>query len=778
MAPLVHTLPALRRERLEVRGQVQGVGFRPLVYRLARELDLGGWVRNDGRGVTVEVQGEPEALERFAARLPRELPPLARIDTLERRHVPIAGAHDAFTIVASRQDGAATQIVPDTAVCPACLAELFNPADRRWRYPFINCTHCGPRYTLTKRLPYDRPHTTMAAFRQCPSCLAEYRSPEDRRFHAQPNACPACGPQLTWQDAEGRSAGDPLAAALACLRGGGIVAVKGLGGFHLAVDARNGAAVARLRARKRREEKPFAVMAANRASLAPVAALGDTEAALLASPERPIVLLRKSPGCDDALPGCAPGVAWLGAMLPYTPLHYLLFHEAAGRPAGDAWLDAPQALLLVMTSANPGGEPLVIDNDEALARLAGIADGFLLHDRDIALRCDDSVVRPQDGTPAFIRRARGYTPQRIALPAAGPATLALGGWFKNTVCVTRGAEAFVSQHVGDLDNPATCAFLEEVVAHLLEVLEIAPAQVACDLHPDFHSSRFAAEFAARAGLPLVAVQHHHAHVAAVAAEHGLAGPVLGLALDGVGLGSDGGAWGGELLQVAAGRSERLAHVRPLPLPGGDRAAREPWRMAAAALFEARGPGAVAERFPGRPGAALAELLERGVHCPPSSSMGRWFDAAAGLLEVRRVSAFEGQAAMLLEGLAEAHGPVAADVEGFRIDGFGRLDLLPLLTRLSGERDAPFGAALFHATLVAALGEWVAGQSRRTGVTDVVLAGGCFLNRLLSEGLAENLARHHIRVHRACRLPPNDGGLSLGQAWTAIQQAAAGLHPSH
>ncbi len=763
------------RRRVEVGGIVQGVGFRPFVYRLANELGLGGWVRNDGQGVTIEVEGETAAIDAFMRRLRSDAPPLARVDRVAgERELPQAG-QNGFAIVDSRGGRAATAIGPDSAVCADCLSEMLDPADRRWRYAFTNCTNCGPRYTITRALPYDRATTSMAGFAQCPACLAEYRSPLDRRFHAEPNACPACGPRLALLDARGTAIEgiDPVAGALACIGRGEIVAIKGLGGFHLACDARNAVAVALLRARKAREEKPFAVMLANRASIAPLASFSATEGELLEGVERPVVLLRKGKDADALLPGVAPGLAWLGVMLPYAPLQVLLFHEAAGRPAGTAWLGAAQPLALVMTSANPGGEPLVIDNDEARHRLAGIADAFLLHDRDIVQRCDDSVLRAVAGDAArgfqFVRRARGWTPRSIRLAASGPPVLALGGHFKNTVCVTRGDEAFISQHVGDLDNAPTCEALEEVVAHLLSILEVVPAVVAHDLHPDFFSTRLAARFGRDRGVPLHAVQHHHAHIAAVLAEHRVQGPVLGLAMDGVGLGSDGAAWGGELLRVDGASFARLGRLRPLRLPGGDRAAREPWRMAAAALALAGRGDAIAARFADEPAAApVAAMLARGFNAPETSSLGRWFDAAAALLGVRHRMAFEGQAALLLEGVAERHGPVAAEPALVAIDAANELDLSRLALRLADEREPGRGAALFHATLVAVLAEWLARAADAEGATTVACGGGCFLNALLAGGLRRALAARGLALLEAEAVPPNDGGLSLGQAWVALQ----------
>jgi hydrogenase maturation protein HypF len=759
---------AVARFGIRVRGAVQGVGFRPFVYHLARELALSGWVRNDGEGVTIEVQGAAIKIDRFIRGLSANAPRLARVESIEAREQSLRAPEANFTIVESKAGVVTTTVPADAAVCEECLSELFEPHDRRYRYPFINCTQCGPRYTITRALPYDRVQTSMSRFAQCPACLAEYASPEHRRFHAEPNACPACGPRLALVDTAGQAlAGDPIEATLARLIAGEIVAIKGLGGFHLACNARDARAVARLRRRKHREEKPFAVMIANAASAERWATCGAGECALLESPERPIVLLRKRPDADAALAGIAPGLAWLGVMLPYTPVQYLIFHEAAGRPTGTSWMRAVSDLVLVMTSANPGGEPLVTGNKEALARLAGMVDAVLWHDRDIVARCDDSVVRlTATKAPQFIRRARGHTPRPIKLDCTGPSILSTGAYFKNTVCVTRNDEAFLSPHIGDLDNVPTCAALREAVNHLCAVLEVTPEAVAHDLHPDFFSTRFAASFAAEHGLPTVPVQHHHAHIAAVAAEHRYTTPLLGLALDGVGLGDDGAAWGGELLWVDGANWRRLGHLAQLRLPGGDRAAREPWRMAAAALHRLGRGAEITGRFVAQPGApVVAEMLERNLNCPPTSSMGRLFDAAAGLLGTHAVMAFEGQAAMLLEGLAERHGAVAPG-DLFRIDDDGTLDFAPLIARIAGEHHAAYGAALFHATLIAALATWVARAADSTGLRTVALGGGCFLNAILSAGLAQALAARGLTVLEARQAPPNDGGLALGQAWVA------------
>jgi len=478
--------------QIRVRGLVQGVGFRPYVWRLANELGLRGWVRNDGAGVTIAVDG-PKTPE-FLNRLPNEAPRLARIDNIEAVAAEVDG--EGFAIFESLAGDVSTAIGPDAAICPDCIADICNPHNRRWRYAFTTCTHCGPRYTVSRRIPYDRAQTSLAAFPLCPACQVEYTAPVDRRFHAETTCCPECGPQLSMFDAAGQNvAGDPISETLRLLNAGKIVALKGLGGFHLACDAHNAAAVAELRQRKQREEKPFAVMGLNIASLAGYARIGAAEEALLKSAAAPIVLCPKSAA---ELPGIAPGLAWLGVMLPATPVHLLLWHEAAGRPAGVEWLNDKSGLLLVMTSANPHGEPLVIGNDEAQQRLAGIADAFLIHDRDIVVRCDDSVVR---GGPAFIRRARGYTPLPIQLANDGPTVLALGGYLKNTICVLKGRKAFLSQHIGGLDNVAAIDFLEETVAHLLTILDVQPDLIAHDLHPDFPSTHLAQRLAAKWSIP-------------------------------------------------------------------------------------------------------------------------------------------------------------------------------------------------------------------------------------------------------------------------------------
>lgn len=761
-------MPVVRRA-IDVSGQVQGVGFRPFVFRLATDAGLRGSVCNDGAGVHIEVQGAPQTIDRLQQQLRIDAPPLARIEHIAAVAQPLrTDEPPAFRIEASRQTAVRTGVVPDACVCAACLEDMFDPANRRWRYPFTNCTHCGPRYTITARLPYDRRNTSMAGFALCDACTREYTDPSNRRFHAQPNACPRCGPRLwiTTPDGAERRVADPIADALRRLQAGEIVAIKGLGGFQLTCDARNAEAVARLRRLKHREEKPFAVMVACAGSLAPLATFDALSLSLLESVERPIVLLPKTPNCDLTIRGACDGMPAVGVMLPATPLHYLLFHEAAGRPSGTTWLAQTNPWTLVATSANPGGEPLVIDNEEAFSRLAPLCDAMLLHDRDIVVRCDDSVIR-SGLTPRVVRRARGWTPEPIRLARSGPSILAVGAHLKNTVCVTRGHEAFLSQHVGDLDNAATVEAMESAAAHLMRVLEVTPEAVAHDLHPDYQSTRYAARFAAAAGINMIPVQHHHAHVAAVMAERGLTGPVLGLAIDGVGLGSDGASWGGELLIVDTAGARRVGHLRELLLPGGERAAREPWRAAAGALHALGRGDEIEHRFRTPAAAVVRRMLDTRTHAPPTSSLGRHFDAAAALLGVRTHSSFEGQAPMLLEGLAARAGTCAPQESAFSLDEHGTLDLLPLLAVMADTRDACDGAALFHATLTRALARWCAAAARRERLNDVVVSGGCALNRHLCDNLRLELAGEGITLHEAAAAPPNDGGLSLGQAWAAM-----------
>jgi len=751
-------------QRIRVSGLVSGVGFRPFVWRLAKELGLTGWVRNDAHGVEIEVRGAADQVSRLIARLRDDAPPAARIDSLTARPAPAECHTDDFYILNSRSGSASTMVGRDTAVCRECLAEMFDPVSRRWRYAFAGCAHCGPRYTVCRSLPWTRERSSLKPFVACAKCLKEMGRSADRHYLSETHCCPKCGPQVALLNAQGEPVGgDPLSGALALIKQGRIVAIKGAGGFHLVCDARNAAAVAALRARKQGEEKPLAVMVANATSATRFVQLGVGEPGLLAMPERPTILLKKRASCDAALPGVTTGLGWLGVMLPCTALDYLLFHEAAACPEGLGWLEQPQDLVLVVCGGDVRGEPLLIDNDAAVRELSAVADAYLVHDREIVARCDDSIARSGPGGLQLVRRARGYAPHALKLPRSGPPVLAVGGRFKNTVCVTRGDEAFVSQHIGDLDNAATCDFFAQTIVRLLKFLEIRPALVAHDLDAGFHSTRYALDYARARGVPAFAVQHHHAHVAAVQAEHQVDAPVIALALDGIDLGSDGGAWGGELLRVSGVRFERLGHLQPIALPG-PRAAREPW-LAAAAVLRQIGRGDEAERrFAARFAEHFALARASGVQWP-TSSLGCYVNAAAGLLGIGSTPVFPGQAAMLLEGLAEHHGDLAPLAGGWTIKS-GCLDLLPLLGVLADEKNAERGAALFHSTLVAALADWVGAVA--PGERAIVGSGACFFNQVLARGLRARLAAAGLQLLEARRLPCNDGGLAFGQAWVAAQ----------
>ncbi|TAI62372.1 carbamoyltransferase HypF, partial [Bradyrhizobium sp. Leo170] len=692
-----------RRLRLHVRGAVQGVGFRPYVYGLATRYRLGGFVANDSHGVVIEVEGERAS--DFVAALPLEKPPLARIDEISVQPVG-AVASAEFCIRASEQGRVSTRIVADAATCKECLRELFDPTSRFHRYPFVNCTHCGPRYTIAERLPYDRSATAMKRFAMCKTCAEDYADPRSRRFHAEAIACPQCGPRLSHEIAD-------VASAIA---GGKIVAIKGLGGYQLLCDARAERVVRRLRQRKQRDQKPFAVMVGSVDAVADIAGADAAELALLQTSPRPIVLM---PSHHRLAPAIAPELSLLGVVLPVTPLHHLIFNalNSAHKRAGESWA-------IVATSANPGGEPLLIDNREAERRLAGIADLIVTHDRDIVTRADDSVAAVVAGRTQFLRRARGYVPEPVRLARAVPPILGVGGALKSTVTVTWGREAFVSQHIGDLDTAEGIRFFEETVHHLLSTLDVEPVVVAHDLHPNMASTRFAEG----RGKRLIAVQHHHAHAASVMAEHGVAGPVLALVLDGFGHGSDGGNWGGEILLCDGARFRRLGHLAPMKMPGGDRAAREPWRIAAGVLHALGRGETVAARFAAQPQAArLSALLEQ-TGVPTTTSAGRLFDAAAGLLGLCPVQGYEGEAAMRLEALVRM---LRIMKDGWTI-AHGVLSLLPLLARLAAERFDPVeGAELFHGTFAAACVDWITRAARETGTTTVTLSGGCFLNAILS-----------------------------------------------
>jgi hydrogenase maturation protein HypF len=724
------------RVGVRIRGTVQGVGFRPTVYRVARSLGLGGFVRNDDDGVWAELEGPAPDVARFESALADELPALARIDTLETRTLTPCGELD-FVVEATRRAGTAhTRIPVDVAPCADCLRELFDPRDRRFRYPFINCTACGPRYTIIRRLPYDRERTTMASFALCGRCRAEYQDPADRRFHAEPNACPDCGPRLGWS-----GAGEPLPAAVDCLRSGGIVALRGVGGFLLAVDARDQHAVERLRLRKRRPHKPFALMARDFDEVERIAILDDAARAALSSRTRPIVLLpaRES----DVAPAVAPGLVELGVMLPSTPLHHLLLTD--GPP------------LLVMTSGNHADEPLAKDVADASARLGDIADGFLTHDRPIHTRADDSVVRVTGGEARFIRRARGVAPEPIRLPFEAGCVLAVGGELKSTVCLTRGDEAFVSQHLGDLSEPTAFALFDETIDKLASLYDLEPLCVAHDLHPDYRSTRWALE----QPLPRVAVQHHHAHVASCLAEHGRVGPAIGVAFDGTGCGPAGELWGGEFLLADLRGSCRVGHLSPLPLPGGEIAIRQPWRLAVAARLEAGLPIEHADH------AQVARLVASPTFAPRATSAGRWFDAVAALLGVREIVSYEAQAAIELEAIAGGEAdPLPFDLE--HGDPFV-IDLRPTVRAILRGGPRAELAAAFHETMAEAVLEGCRLARARSDLSTVALSGGCFQNARLTNRCRTLLeaAGFEVLIHRL--VPPNDGGLSLGQAAVAAHR---------
>lgn len=763
----------LTGRRIEIRGVVQGVGFRPWVYRLAHRDGIRGRVRNSAAGVTIDAFGETRALETFCDHLRGETPAAARVRELfwKPLDVPAEALYDEgpadFAIEASSPaEERLLSIPPDLGICSDCERELFDPADRRWHYAFLNCTHCGPRYTIALDVPYDRRSTTMKGFELCPACSAEYGDPADRRFHAQPTACPLCGPQLFLMDATGRELpyrGRPEAAieaAVQALEEGSILAIKGLGGFHLACDATSEVAVELLRQRKHRADKPFAVMVRDENAARAIAQLSPGEEELLRSVERPIVLARLLPGGPLAA-AIAPGLPVVGLFLPYTPLHHLLLRRM-GKP-------------LVMTSGNRSEEPIVYRNEEALSRLGGIADLFLMHDRPIARACDDSVVRLVDGAPMVLRRARGYVPRPIELtrPVLQP-ILACGAHLKNTFCLAVGKLAYLGPHLGDMDNLSTIQAFESAVADFERLLRVKPEVFAHDLHPEYGSTRYALS---RAGVQ-VGVQHHHAHLLSAMAEHGLEGEVYGIVFDGVGLGIDGTLWGGEILYGGAEGFQRLATLRPLPLPGGDLAVRQIWRLALAALddaFDGEPPLRQVPLFQGWPEIMLRtvrQMIERGIHAPTSHGAGRYFDAVGALLLGRSETTWEGQVAQQLGELAD---PRERGLYSFEIDRSAatwQMDLRPALRRLTQEhlrhKSVPVLAARFHNTLAAAATTTLGELMARLGPRPVVLSGGCFANPLLTRRIVDGLAASTL-VYRHQEVPPGDGGLSLGQILAADAQ---------
>jgi hydrogenase maturation protein HypF len=760
---------------------VQGVGFRPFIYRLAHEEGLAGFIGNDTDGVTIEIEGQESGVEAFLERMRAEVPPLARIDSVAVHEMNALGETE-FRIVSSQVKGQVSTGIPaDASTCADCLRELLDPSDRRYRYPFLNCTNCGPRFTITRRIPYDRPQTSMAKFPMCAQCQAEYDDPLNRRFHAQPNACPVCGPCVWLEAPDGKRipAEDAIVAAIERLIAGEVMAIKGIGGFHLGVDATNEAAVMRLRERKHRYGKPLAVMVRDLEAARALCVLTPEEERILQTPARPIVLARWRNGSGIA-PGVAPGIPWLGVFLPYAPLQHLLFANARVRA-------------LVMTSANLSEEPIAIENEEARARLGGIADAFLMHDREILQRCDDSVGAIVDGAPQLIRRARGYVPLAVELPLDSPPLLAVGGHLKNAFAVARGRFAYQSQHLGDLENLTGLEFFKESLDHLVRTFEIQPEAVVHDMHPGYLSTSWAKQWANERGLPLLAVQHHHAHSAACMAEHGLEGPVIGLSLDGTGYGTDGRIWGGEVLICTLDRFERFAHLEYVPMPGGDAAIKEPWRMAFSALRAAgfeREQAAQLTGASGQEARVVDRMIERGLNAPLTSSLGRLFDAVAAVVLERREVDYEAQAAIELEGLAVDEPYEAVRDKAYEIELAGgdwmqrqpvRLDARVLWRALVEDVRSgvskPKIAARFHAGVANGFVKAALRARAATGVSQVVMSGGCMHNRRLARLLREGLEAEGFSVFQHARVSPGDGGLSYGQAAVAAAMLSSRSHGS-
>jgi hydrogenase maturation protein HypF len=747
---------------IRVQGAVQGVGFRPFVYRLAREEGLAGRVWNDSAGVAIEAFGPHDALERFASRLMCDGPLPSRLDHVLQRSIGFE-TRESFEIVESdRVAGRRVSIPADIAICPECLAEIFDPLNRRFRYAFTNCTNCGPRFTIARDVPYDRITTTMAAFEMCTECRREYDTPDNRRFHCESNACPECGPRLSLWAPRGElvSSGDPVKCAAHALCQGQIVAVKGLGGFHLACDAGSSAAVGCLRARKRRDEKPFAVMVRRLADAERLAVLTAADRELLESPERPVVIVRRR--TDAALaPEIAPGSPLVGLIIAYTPLHHLLLAQAQ-RP-------------MVMTSGNVSEEPIAYRNDEALRRLAGIADLVILHDREIVARCDDSVARLIAGTPTLLRRSRGYVPRpvRVTRPFAEP-VLAVGSQLKNTFCLGVDDCAWLGPHVGDLDNLETTEAFEESVERMERFVGVRAKIIAHDLHPDYISTRYALD---RSGTIKIAVQHHHAHVASAMAEHGLREPVLGVAYDGTGLGADGAMWGGELLLAGLSEFQRIATFRPIALAGGDRAIRDVWRLAFALAYDAFDGDFSVESLPlfraldPAVVATVRGMIRTKFNCAAAHGVGRYFDAVGALVFARTTARYEGQVAMMLNNAADD----AAEERGTYAFAICRarepwnVDLRPAVRKIveeaSARKDPRRIAARFHNTLIAATSLMLHAAIAEHGRLPIVLTGGCFQNPLLARGIAAALRGiSNVYLHRD--VPPGDGGIALGQAMVA------------
>ncbi len=753
------------RLKIKVKGLVQGVGFRPFVFNLARSLDLKGFVKNTSGGVVIEIAGENSGV--FLERLKNKKPALSDVESIDVESIdveklPECGFED-FTIVPSEDNGSVTPVAPDISVCNNCLSELLTPSDRRYLYPFINCTNCGPRYSITRAVPYDRPNTTMLRFRMCHDCSREYRDPEDRRFHAQADACPLCGPQLGFQsinplfkEDEGEN---PIYSAIKVLKAGGIVAVKGLGGFHIACDAENKDAVTLLRKRKQRINKPFAMMAPDMDTVRGFCCVTEAEAQLMLSRRRPIVLLKKRPDCR--LPeGVAPKNRCLGFMLPYTPLHHLLFFY----PGGEG---TPNFRCLVMTSGNLSEEPIIHENEAAMEGLAGIADAFLLHNRDIFMRVDDSVIRSN----VFIRRSRGYVPEAIAVKGTGPEVLGVGADLKNTFTLTRDTYAIPSQHIGDMGNFETLKFFEETLENLKSLYRINPVAVACDMHPGYYSTRWAEGQT----LDVLRVQHHHAHVASVMAEAGLKGEVIGIALDGSGYGTDGNIWGSEFLVADLKGFKRLCHFSYMKLPGGEMAIREPWRIALGWLQEVTGRDALQyierigflDHYGEERIKNVLRLVDLSEFSPYSSGAGRLFDAVAAITGIADTNTYEAEAATALEscaaeGIAEDY-PVDIKFADPMVVDFS-FTLLRILEDMTSGTGREIISARFHNTIITAIIRVANKLHSLTGVRDVVISGGVFQNLYIAERVLERLKGDGFRVYCNRRMPPNDANISLGQAY--------------
>ncbi|MHB8882051.1 MAG: carbamoyltransferase HypF [Thermodesulfovibrionales bacterium] len=769
----------MERLNITVKGIVQGVGFRPFVYNLATSMGLKGHVTNTSAGVEIEVEGEQ--VEGFTERLRSEAPPLAKILSIEVFRAASSGAAE-FTIRESSDDGRSTLISPDISVCPDCLAELQDPQDRRYGYPFINCTNCGPRYSITLSVPYDRPNTTMRSFTMCSACEAEYRDPADRRFHAQPNACPVCGPVVSLVDAAGERMEDrdPVSGAIRLLKEGKVLAIKGLGGFHLACDALNAGAVAALRERKRKNNKPFALMAPDLGAIGKFCHLTGQDMALLLSVKRPIVLLRKKDDCS--LPeAVSPQNDHVGFMLPYTPLHYLLFSSPdtePGRPCFDA---------LVMTSGNLAEEPLVRLNDEARTKLSGIADAFLMHDRDIFMRVDDTVMKVRqhaDGTvPSFIRRSRGYVPEPILLHDDGPDVMGCGADLKNTFCLTRGGYAIVSQHIGDMGNYETLQFYEESLKNLKAVYRAEPAAIVHDLHPGYLSTRWA--LGQTSAAELYPLQHHYAHIGSVMAEKGITTKVIGIAFDGSGYGEDGSLWGGEFLIAGIDGFKRAGHIMPVPLPGGETAMREPWRTAISYLKAAAGDEAehycaeagLVERYGETAVRNILKISEQRQFSPLSSGAGRLFDAAAALIGVCDRNTFEGEAAMALEAVA-AEGVAAQYPVDIRFSDLMLIDFsmtfFSMIKDLKNSTPKGVISAKFHNTVAAAAAHVAVKLSATYNIRKIALSGGVFQNSYLLSRIIETLRPEWLDLYINEIVPCNDAGISLGQAYIIRERIKAGI----